>query len=81
MINRIKHFLIGKPPIISKTEAIRIAKEECDKREWGWLEPIEVKQSRIAWKIRTNAKARGTIAAFSIDHQTGEVLRAGYLPR
>jgi hypothetical protein len=81
MIKRIKYFLKGKPPVISKAEAIKIAKEECEKREWGWLEPIEVKQSRKTWKIRTNAEARGTIAAFSIDHQTGEVVRAGYLTR
>jgi hypothetical protein len=71
----------GKPPVISKDEAIRIAKNECEKRGWGWLEPVEAKRGRKAWKIRTNAFSLGTIAVFSIDHQTGEVLRAGYISR
>jgi hypothetical protein len=75
------NLLRGKHPIISKDEAIKIAKQECDRRGWGWLEPVEIKQGRKAWKIRTNAFSRGTIAIFSIDHQTGAVLRAGYIPR
>jgi hypothetical protein len=81
MKKRFLNFIFGKTPIISMDEALNIAKNECDQREWGWLEPVEIKRGRKAWKIRTNAKSLGTIAVFSIDHQTGEVLRAGYVSR
>jgi hypothetical protein len=66
---------------ISKTEAISIARDECEKRKWTWREPVKVQSRWGIWIVHTNWGYRGVNARIAIDQETGEVTEAAYLPR
>ena len=66
---------------ISRTQAISIARSECERRQWAWLEPVKAQSGDKVWIIHTSWGYRGGNAKISIDRETGEVVKAAYLPR
>ena len=71
----------SKDPIISREEAISIARNECKKRNWAWQLPVKVQLRFGVWVIQSNWGRRGMNARIVIDQKTGEVIKAIYLPR
>ena len=71
----------SSPPLITSEHALAIAQRECASRGWTWREPVTIAASRGAWHITTNAMTRGVNARFVIDHTSGTVKQAAYLPR
>jgi hypothetical protein len=81
-LRQIFHKLFRKTPtLISEEEALLIARDECKKRDWAWLDPVEVQSQRGKWIVRTNRQGRGANARVVIDQNTGTVIDAAYLPR
>jgi len=74
--------------MISKEQAIEIAKKRAAEKGWAFGEPFEIIE-RQAWfsrdiirfEIETNPTMRGTKTRFSIDAKTGEILSEGFIPR
>ncbi len=66
---------------ISKAEALSVARQECEKRRWGWREPVIARSRRGIWVVHTNWGSRGMNATIYIDGETGDVIDATYLPR
>lgn len=66
---------------ISVEEAILIARQECEKRVWPWLEPLKVVWQHGVWIVHTNWGNRGANAVIRIDAGTGKVIEAKFLPR
>jgi hypothetical protein len=69
------------PARISRSEAIKIAREECARRGWIWIDPAEASLGMRAWTIRTNSRGLGAKAIIKVHKRTGQVLRAGYVRR
>lgn len=62
---------------VNKEEAIAIAKAECKKRGWPWIEPIKVIKETDRWIIKTGLRTKGwSRKTFVIDGKTGLVIRA-----
>jgi Peptidase propeptide and YPEB domain len=73
--------------MISRADAIEIARSRAAEKNWAFAEPLDVVHRR-GWfgaagrfEIETNAGMRGTRAHFVIDAKTGAILSEGYLPR
>lgn len=62
-------------PKISREDALFIAKEECLRRGWEWLDPV-VQWQLGTWLVITNSNWIGGNAWIDIDKETGEVIRA-----
>ena len=67
--------------IVTKRQAVQIARAECKKQDWPWIEPVEISSKFGKWVVRTNSQAIGASARIIIDKQTGKIKKAGYLPR
>jgi hypothetical protein len=70
--------------MITKDEAIKIAKELAAAAGWTWVDPVSVMLTtgaRKKWEILTNNQSRGVNVRVVIDAETGEVLTKGYNPR
>ena len=66
-------------PKIDEGTAIEIARRECERRGWEWLERVRVRASPPdTWNIRTAVGKRGGNGAFMIDAHTGEVRYATF---
>lgn len=80
-MKRFFEFFCKGIPAISKPDAIKIAKRECCKNNWPWLDPIKVKFRRQRWLVETNWRSRGANAKIEIDGNTGAIIDARYWPR
>lgn len=73
--------------MITREEAIGIARARAAENGWGIVEPIDVRE-RQSWsgeirsfEIRSNPAKHGTKVRFTIDSSSGRVIDEGYLPR
>lgn len=66
---------------IPEAEALALARAECDRHGWTWLNPVRVARHRSTWMIKTNVECKGSNAHVEIDFYTGEVMRSGFAPR
>jgi hypothetical protein len=66
---------------ISRDAAVTLSRQECERRGWPWLEPVEVRETRRAWQILTNRKATGCNASFGVEKRTGKITQAAFAPR
>jgi hypothetical protein len=74
--------------MITKDEAITIARQAAAERGWRWEEPVSAERGRKwflfgneQWEVRTNTQRRGSNARFVIDARLGTVVEAFWLPR
>lgn len=51
--------LFGSSPAVDRLKALELARQECERREWPWTEPVLVRRTLGGWRIKTNADARG----------------------
>lgn len=70
-----------RSPAISEAQALQIAYQVCQEREWLWLEPVQATLTRHGWCIHTNWTSRGVNARIIIHPQTGSVVSAQFWPR
>lgn len=63
-----------------KEEAIEIAKKECEKRGWPWIEPAGVYWGLFRYTVIA-PKVRGGRVWFNIRKKDGTVISAGMAPR
>jgi hypothetical protein len=66
---------------VSRDDAVTLSRQECERRGWPWLEPIEVRETRREWQIRTNRKAIGCNVSIAVEKRTGRVTQAAFAPR
>jgi len=62
-------------PRITKDEALEIARQECERRGWGWRNP-HVTEELKTWLIWTMGGMRPS-PFVAVNQQTGEVVRSG----
>lgn len=73
--------------MITKDEAIAIARARAKENGWGLVEPLMVIDYRgwsgkiKRYRIDSNPAMLGTKTRFTIDANSGAVLEEGYLPR
>ena len=60
--------------------ALRIAKDECERRGWWWVEPAKVWRRGAVWYVLSGAGGKGCNGSFKIDGTTGGILMAGFAP-
>jgi hypothetical protein len=71
----------GQERTVSRDDAVTLGRQECERRGWPWLEPVEVRETRRAWQILTNRKAIGCNASIAVEKRTGRVTQAAFAPR
>jgi hypothetical protein len=71
----------GREEGVSRDDAVTLSRQECERRGWPWLEPVEVRETRCAWQIFTNRKATGCNASFGVEKRTGKITQAAFAPR
>lgn len=60
---------------VSEAEALRRARELCDREGLPWKEPVRVRQRRSRWVVWTNADKIGGNVEILVDAKTGEARR------
>ena len=59
--------------VISKEEAVEVARKECERRGIPWLEPVKVFRHYGNWSVWTHANHRGGNVRVIVDKETGEI--------
>ncbi len=67
--------------MIKKAEALEIARNECAKRAWAWLEPVSVEWGLFHFTVRTNTESRGGNVIIRVRKSSGLVTFATVTPR
>ena len=65
------------PPRVTRSEALEIARQECQRRGWSWDKPYVVEEPR-RWLIWIGTMRPPLLVV--VDQQTGKV-ESGRLPR
>jgi len=72
---------------MTEAEAVARARGIAQTRGWAWVEPATALFHRGwfgragKWDVSSNAKGLGARVHIVLDDSTGEVLKAGYVPR
>ncbi len=77
---RLVRRVFGIRQVIGRERALEIAKEECARRGWPWVEPINLEEGLFAYAIRTNAASRGGNVNIYVRCVDGRVSRAALAP-
>jgi hypothetical protein len=67
--------------MIDEPTALAIASRRATERGWAFGSPLSVKYRNGRYEIETNPGMLGTKTRFTIDAETGEILKEGYIPR
>jgi hypothetical protein len=73
--------------MISREDAVAIARARATEKGWGLAEPIAVRDRRSwlgrirSYDIESNPAMRGSRTRFTIDAMTGAVLSEGHIAR
>lgn len=66
-------------PVLTKDKVRAIAKQECEKRGYPWLEPVSVHRRLTYFYVWTNAMNKGANIVIDINKFTGEVIRITHI--
>jgi hypothetical protein len=72
---------------VTEADAIERARAFAEQKGWPWRQPVHAEIRRrwfiggLRWRIVSNYGMRGGNAYIELDDQTGEVLKANYIPR
>jgi hypothetical protein len=72
---------LRKRKSITNEALIALAKRECEKEGWTWLEPVDVSEGVFNWTVITNSDSMGCNARVVISKRTGEVVKKSFTPR
>ena len=65
--------------MITRAQALEIAREECARRGWPWNEPLSVKWGFIYYTIWGGGRKGGNLS-MKIRKKTGEIVRVEMTP-
>jgi hypothetical protein len=65
--------------MITKKQALEIARQECARRGWSWDEPVSVKWGFFCYTVWGGGRKGGNLC-IRISKKTGEVVSAGVSP-
>ncbi len=68
-------------PVISRHQALALARAECDARGWPWREPVHVARGLGSYHVMTNARSRGGNVNIRIGVASGQVISATFAQR
>jgi hypothetical protein len=77
----ILRWIFGITVRIDREQAVRIAKDYCEKHGWPWLEPIWMRLNFRQYEVMTYADHLGGNIFLSVDCETGAVTSSGPTPR
>jgi hypothetical protein len=68
--------------MITKEQALEIARQECIRRGWPFEERVRIETTRLwpfrkVWWVKTNLPSLGKYVGMYIDFKTGEVIKSG----
>ena len=73
--------------LLSRDQAVQIARRVADGEGWPWIEPVEAVAKRTFplvgrryWQVTTNSRFETRSVKVQIDAATGRVLRLFYHP-
>jgi hypothetical protein len=66
--------------VIGRERALEIAKDECSRRGWPWIEPVDFQEGLLEYAIRTNARNRGGNVNLRVRCADGRVSSAAFAP-
>jgi hypothetical protein len=81
MTRALRALLRIAPPRVTRERATEIARAECARNGWSWLEPVGIQEHLRTYSFWTNANARGGNAYVVVDIHDGRVRRKGFNPR
>lgn len=61
---------------MTKDDAKEVAKKECDRQGWPWLEPVTVSWGVFSFTVRTNATNRGANVTIKVRKKDGAIVSA-----
>ena len=73
------YFSESKP--LNQGDAIAIARVECEKEGWPWLEPLILQTNPTNWIVITGYDASGRNVRMVISRGTGEVVCKSFIRR
>lgn len=73
--------VLGIRVLVSKDEALRIAKTHCLSQSWPWLDPVHGVLAVRSYTFITNASFKGGNVTIRVDCSTGAVTSAAYANR
>jgi len=66
--------------MITKANALKIAREECDKHGWPWREPVKVKRGLRVFTVWGGGRKGGNLCV-KIRKKDGYVVSCGMTPK
>ena len=66
---------------VTKEEALAVARQECNRRGWPWMEPVTISRGLFSYRLMTNRNKRGGNVRMRISTRNGSILEAGFAPR
>jgi len=66
--------------MITKAQALEIAKQECTKRGWQWNEPVSVNWGLFCYTVWGGGRKGGNICV-KVKKSNGEVISVGISPQ
>lgn len=72
---------LGIRVVISRDEALEIARAYCRVHEFPWFEPVKISLGLRAYEIWTNAHSIGANSWIVVDCSTGEIQDATFSTR
>ena len=73
LVRSILRLLARREAEIRQDDAVKLAREECERRGLAWKEPILVKHSQHHYVIRTNTNRIGGNLTIRIDDSSGAI--------
>jgi hypothetical protein len=66
---------------MSNDELLALARNDCEKERWPWLEPVGIQDRWSDWTVITNYRRRGCNARIVVSKKTGAVVKKSFTPR
>jgi hypothetical protein len=79
-VKRVLRLLFGVHHVIGRERALAIARDECVRRDWPWIEPVDLQEGPFEYTIRTNALNRGGNVNLRVRCTDGRVSGAAFAP-
>lgn len=81
LVRLLRRLLGIAPPLITKVQAIAIARAECERRGYPWREPMRADEHLREYVVWILGQTVGGNLGFHIDIHTGAITRVTTLPR
>jgi hypothetical protein len=66
---------------VATEDAVKVAREVCDRRGWPWQEPVLIHESPINYWLMTNSRSRGGNCNFVVSMRSATIRKAAFAGR